>query len=201
MKPSKHNKSNGSLDEGYTTDDNYDYRRFAAFPKDLYDEPGSIVSSLEEPEYRIPEDFITSQMSVTKNNFEGDYLRPSDVARPQKPPRIFSNVNRLGGGERGKESFDSVESHYDEVGSSLNNQIEKMCHAYDEVGQALQDKIAAQEHCASESDDDYDEPHDSIRNLPVGRKNVQNGSSRSNISIVENPYAVDTESKLEENKL
>ena len=197
MKPTKHSKSKASLDEGYTTDDNYDYRRFAAFPKDLYDEPGSIVSSLEEPEYRIPEDFITLQMSVSKNNFEGDYLRPSDIAPPQKPPRIFSNVNRE------KQSFDSVESHYDEVGlSSVNNEIEKMCHAYDEVGQVLQDKIAAQEHFASDdSDDDYDEPHDSIRNLP-SQKKKKGSRSKDNISIVQNPYAArDIETRLEENKL
>jgi len=134
-----------------------------------------------------------------KFNFEGDYLRPSDVARPQKPPRIFSNVNRLGGGERGKESFDSVESHYDEVGSSLNNQIEKMCHAYDEVGQALQDKIAAQEHCASESDDDYDEPHDSIRNLPVGRKNVQNGSNITQLIQNQNWKRTSYEKRVQRN--
>uniref|UniRef100_A0A7M6DN00 Uncharacterized protein n=2 Tax=Clytia hemisphaerica TaxID=252671 RepID=A0A7M6DN00_9CNID len=182
LKPSRHNKSNETLDEGYTTDDNYDYRRFAPFSKELYDEPGSIISSLDEPEYRIPEDFITSQMSVSRNNFESDYLSPHDVLTPPvKPPRIFSDRSRVT-----VEANNVPENHYDQVGSTLNNQIQKMCHAYDEVGQVLQDKIALQD-VGADTDDDYEEPHDSIRHIGADKKK----KTSEEIEIVQNIHAVD----------
>lgn len=52
----KKNRSvEGSLDDGYITDES-DYRKkFAHFPPDLYSCPGSIIS-LNEPDYKIPED-------------------------------------------------------------------------------------------------------------------------------------------------
>eukprot|EP00111_Clytia_hemisphaerica_P007990 TCONS_00023208-protein len=182
LKPSRHNKSNETLDEGYTTDDNYDYRRFAPFSKELYDEPGSIISSLDEPEYRIPEDFITSQMSVSRNNFESDYLSPHDVLTPPvKPPRIFSDRSRAT-----VEANNVPENHYDQVGSTLNNQIQKMCHAYDEVGQVLQDKIALQD-VGADTDDDYEEPHDSIRHIGAEKRKM----TSEEVEIVQNIHAVD----------
>lgn len=187
VKPTK-NKSNGSLDEGYTTDDNYDYRRFAAFPKDLYDDPGSIISSLDEPEYRIPEDFITSQMSVSKNNIDGDYLMPIDSV-PRKPPRTFSNFDAKRAacieGQTKDSDHANVEPYESISTPSLSMHIQEACHAYDEVGQVLQDKIEAQDNV--QSDNEYDEPHDSLRNM--GKSKQPRGKIALN--IVQNRHALD----------
>ena len=198
LKPSKQRKSNETLDEGYTTDDNYDYRKFAAFPKDLYDEPGSVISAnIDEPEYRIPEDFITSQMSVSRNDFESDYLSPQDtIIPPVKPPRVFSNAKSHNLDSSSSSTAITDNGHYDHVGRSLNNQIENMCNAYDEVGQVLQDKIARQDIDSDDDDDnEYAEPHDAIRRSSA----VMNNSDKKNKSriqsirgIVKNRHAIDS---------
>ena len=201
LKPSKNRKSNETLDEGYTTDDSYyDYRKFAAFPKDLYDEPGSVISaSVDEPEYRIPEDFITSQMSVSRNNFESDYLSPHDsIVPPVKPPRVFSNTKSQNNTDPSPSSTAITDSgHYDHVGRSLNNQIQNMCNAYDEVGQVLQDKIARQDVDTDDDDDnEYAEPHDAIRRSSPTIKNNSDKKKKSRIEsirgIVKNRHAIDS---------
>ncbi|XP_057296846.1 uncharacterized protein LOC130625761 isoform X2 [Hydractinia symbiolongicarpus] len=99
FKLSKKRKSNGSLDEGYTTDDNYDYRRFAAFPKELYDEPGSVISSSDEPDYKIPEDFVANDTVIV--NVNNEYL----------VPKIPDNANQV--------VYLTPEPHYDQVGQRI----------------------------------------------------------------------------------
>ena len=66
-KKSKESSSSGSLDDGYNTGEEDYNRSFSAFPPDLCSYIGSDIS-LNEPEYRIPEDL----------NYLGDNWPPSN---------------------------------------------------------------------------------------------------------------------------
>lgn len=197
-------KSNSSLDEGYTTDDNYDYRRFAAFPKDLYDEPGSIVSSVSEPDYKIPEDFINSQMSVTETRMEDDHLRPAGpsmeasilrVLRDQQLDIVIEPTM-----ERGSVAA-SLESPYSLVGDALPRRERAITNPYDEVGEPLANKVNDLKNCKGE-EPDYDIPENDTGSAFIisnGQlRNIESppprGSSLSSLSrVIENSNTLDIE--------
>ena len=134
-------KSNDSLDEGYTTDENYDYRRFNAFLKTFYDEPGSVISSFDEPDYKIPEfNSTTTQLDSASQSIymnqqmerivppQMSLVRQKQIDLPDTTEQFYDNPEHRQEGYVDMKTKREIEteSPYDEVGEVLSKKVDRI---------------------------------------------------------------------------
>jgi len=186
LKKKKRSSIDGSLDDGYITDDNYDYRRFAAFPSDMYSFPGSTIS-LNEPDYRIPEDIDTVQIHQQRPPPYSSYhhtaesvfkTQNSNYATPKKKSslkkkKVFDDTCYDTNSYYERPDFNSLtklkiddntlsikkkRSFFIDVDDKNTSESDSDEHPYDEVGEVLKNKRISFLQQESSMESIYDDP-------------------------------------------